>query len=89
MPKYVLYTGKKRKKSKCNRLYIEVLFLPNISPPLYVSPPSNIGPSNLSFVRICAQGVVTGGHLCGKNKTGHILLTHFFPVFPFDHPEVF
>ena len=40
--------------NKFNRLQIEVFFLPNISPPL------NIGPSNLSFVRIYAQGVLTG-----------------------------
>ena len=49
---------KKRKKSKFNRLQIEVFFLPNISPP-YISP-LNIGPSNLSFVRIYAQGVLKG-----------------------------
>ena len=55
MPKYVLYTAKSKfsKFSKFNRLQIEVLFLPNINPPY-------IGPSNLSFVRIYVQGVLTG-----------------------------
>ena len=38
------------------RLKIEVFFLSNISPP-YISSP-NIGPSDLSFVRICVQGVL-------------------------------
>ena len=54
MPKYVLYT-RKRKKSKINRLQMEVFFLPIIN-----KPPLNIGPSNLSFVRIYGQGVVKG-----------------------------
>ena len=49
----------KRKKSKFNRLQIEVFFLPIITPLPYISPP-NIGPSNLSFARIYAQGVLTG-----------------------------
>ena len=38
MPKHVLYTGKKRKKSKFNRLQIEVFFLSSICP-TYISPP--------------------------------------------------
>ena len=59
----------KRKKSKFNRLQIEVFFLPNISPPIspppppspnpYIGPP-NIDPSNLSFASIYAQDVLTG-----------------------------
>ena len=49
-----------KKKSKFNRLQIKMFFLPNIiRPPPYVIP-SNIGQSNLSFVRIYAQGVLTG-----------------------------
>ena len=59
----LVITKKERKKSnKFNRLQIEVLFLPNISPPVYINlpPPPNIDPSNLSFVRIYAQGVLTG-----------------------------
>ena len=47
MPKYVLYTGKK-KESKFDKLQIELFFLPNISP------------SNLSCVCIYAQGILTG-----------------------------
>ena len=57
MPKYVLYTGKK--KEKFNRLQSEVfcVFPPEYKlPPI---PPLNIGPSNLFFVRIYAQGVLT------------------------------
>ena len=46
----------KSKKSKFNRLQIEVFFLSNISPP---SSP-NIGPSNFSFVLIYAQDGLTG-----------------------------
>ena len=44
---------KRKKGKKFNRLQIEVFFLPNISTPL------NIDPSNLSYVRIYAQGVLT------------------------------
>ena len=44
---------KRKKSNKFNRLQIEVFFLPNISTPL------NIDPSNLSYVRIYAQGVLT------------------------------
>ena len=42
-------------------LQIEVLFLLNISPP-YTRPPfpPNIGPSNLSLVRLYAKGVLAG-----------------------------
>ena len=47
-------SGKRKKSNKFTRLQIEVFFLPNISPP------PNIGPSNLSFVRIYAQGMLTG-----------------------------
>ena len=51
---WLLQNLEKRKKSnKFNRLWIEVLFLPNISPP-----PQNIGPSNV-FVCRYAQGVLT------------------------------
>ena len=44
---------KKESKVSLARLPIEVFFLPNISPP-------NIGPSNLFFVFIYAQGILTG-----------------------------
>ena len=37
MPKYVVYTKKKRKESKFNRLQIEVLFLPNKNPLAVIS----------------------------------------------------
>ena len=56
---FYIYTGKK--SNKFNRLQIEVFFVPNISPPVY-KPSPNRGPSNLSFVRIYAQGVLTGIH---------------------------
>ena len=46
---------KRKKSNNFNRLQIEVFLHPNISPP---SP--NIGRSNLSFVHIYAQGVLTG-----------------------------
>ena len=54
MAKYMLYT---RKKRKFNRLQIQAFFLPNIPRP--PPSPSNIDPSNLFFVRIYAQGVLT------------------------------
>ena len=62
MPTHVLYTGKKRKKSKFNRLQIEVFF-PSSVCPTYISPslppiPPNIGPSKLFFVHIYAQGLL-------------------------------
>ena len=41
-----------KKSNKFNRFQIGVFFFPNIPP--------NIGPSNLPFVRIFAQGVLTG-----------------------------
>ena len=53
MPKYKFYTGKKKKSSDFNRLQIEVLFLPYISL-------QNMDPSNLSFVCIYAQEILTG-----------------------------
>ena len=57
----VPYTGKK--KEKFNRLQSEVfcVFLPEYElPPIPLSPPPpNIGPSNLFFVRIYAQGILT------------------------------
>ena len=40
--------------------------IPLIRPPVY-KPPPNIDPSNLSFVRIYAQGVLTG--FCGMSKS--------------------
>ena len=53
----------KRKKSKFNRLQIEVFFFPSISPtahlctlpppPPYISP-LNVDPQNLSFICICS-----------------------------------
>ena len=49
---------KKGKKRKFNRLQIEVPFLPSISLP--PPPPPNIGSLSFSFVRIYAQGVLTG-----------------------------
>ena len=48
---------KRKKSNKFNRLQIEVFFIPNIILS-YISP-ANIGPSNLPFVRIYAQGVLT------------------------------
>ena len=67
---------RKKRKKKFNRLQIEVFFHPSICPP----PISNIGPSNLSFVRIYAQGVLTGFYGITKklqvlNKTFVITLT--------------
>ena len=61
------FTLEKRKESnKFNRLQIEVFFLPITSPhPLSSSrvyKPPNIGQSNLSFVRIYAQGLLIGTH---------------------------
>ena len=56
---FYISTGKK--SNKFNRLQIEVFFVPNISPPVY-EPPPNRGPSNFSFVRIYAQGVLTWIH---------------------------
>ena len=52
---------KRKKSNKFNRLLIEVFFLQNISP-LYISPPPSPEyiPSNLSPVRIYAQGILTG-----------------------------
>ena len=50
----MLYT---RKKRKFNRLQIQAFFLPNIPRP--PPTPANIDPSNLFFVRIYAQGVLT------------------------------
>ena len=58
MPKYVLYTGKK-KKSNFNRFQIELFLLsnnPNLSPP-NIGP--YMGPSNLSFIRVYAQDVLS------------------------------
>ena len=48
-------SGKKKKNNKFNRLEIELFSLPNISPAYKIPLPSNIGPSNLSFVHIYAQ----------------------------------
>ena len=45
---------KRKKSNKFNRLQIEVFFLPNMSPPLPKIP------SNLTFARIYAQGVLMG-----------------------------
>ena len=56
----VVTKSEKRKKSnKFNRLQIGVLFLLIISTP-YIQDPKNIGPSNLYFVRINTQGVLSG-----------------------------
>ena len=46
---------KRKKNNKFNRLQIELFSLPNISPAYKIPLPSNIGPSNLSFVHIYAQ----------------------------------
>ena len=64
---WLLHNLEKRKKSnEFNKLQVEVLFLiPSISSPYspYISPPTphtpNIGPPNLSFFHIYAQGVLT------------------------------
>ena len=40
MPKYELYTRKKKESNNFNRLQIEVFFLPNISPPPPPTPPA-------------------------------------------------
>ena len=81
MPKYKLYTEERKKSNKCNRLHIEVFFPPNIRPrPVYKTPapaptpltsPHNIGPSNLSFIRIYAKGVYTSNLFIAISELGH------------------
>ena len=46
------------KSNRFNRLQIEVFFFTNYASP-YISPSPNIDPSNLSFVHVYAQGVLT------------------------------
>ena len=62
MPKYQLYTEKK-KRNKFKRQKIAnrgQFFLANINPLSYIRPPpTNIGPLNLSFVSMQGQGALT------------------------------
>ena len=61
MPKYLLYTEKKKER-KVSLTDCKL----NVFPPEYKPPPLNIGPLHLSFVHIHAQGILTGfyGMLC-------------------------
>ena len=51
----VITKSGKKESNKFSKFQIKVFFPPKVSPP-----PPNIGPSNLSFLRIYAQGVLTG-----------------------------
>ena len=83
MPKHVLYTGKKRKKNKFNRLQIEVFPLPNINPttvPPCIQAPlaPNKDPllSTFSFVCLYAQGVLMGFYGINNNHVTITILRH-------------
>ena len=61
MPKQVLYTAKKKKKRKVSLTDCKLKCFSSqmeAPPPQYINPPI-IGPSNLPFVHIYAQSVLT------------------------------